>query len=716
MRSARLLGALRYGSSSSLIFRRAHSIPATPKTDPSSSLCSSSSKSVSGLRKEACLSSSLCWVKEAAPGEALFPSSISSIRQLETAIDSFSGLPSPPSSDTLLFLLKACLRLKSLPQAKRILACIFHHRIQLSGFLGDYLVVTLAKCGAATEAWKLSCTLPCRTIFSWSAIISVHVDHGDHSEALKLYQCMQEENVHPNKFTLVSLFKACGFLSNLTQGKKLHEYARRMGLASDAFVGLGIREVTSVIALQACGILAEKEVFEEQRIKVKSLALARALHADAVVEGYASRLMVGNTLVSAYGKCKSIADAEHAFCAMSMRDVVSWNAMLSAYIERSEGRKALQLYCQMQVENTEPEHVTFIMLLQACAAIAKKEETSFMNGQPIKPIALEVANSLHMDSLRRGFASDMIVASTLLDVYGKCGSVPLAEDVFSKLPQRNAVSWTALLFAYVEQKQVDKALIFYMKMKEERVCLDAVALVSLLQACRECGSLELCKYLHFNVVSSGFDSISGMQTTLVYTYGSCASMGDAQTSFDGLLSPDIMLWSACIDGHASEGNSAKSLHLFENFILGGRKPDEILLASVLSACCYSGHLAMGLEYFSLMDKDFGLTPNLKHFGILIDLLGRAGDLRRTENMLKNMPMKADLAIWVSVLGACRTHGNVQLARHAFNHAISLQPERETSYVLISNIYADAGMQDCVSEVERIRQRQGAWDNKWLEME
>ncbi|MCO5575700.1 hypothetical protein L7F22_029504 [Adiantum nelumboides] len=385
----------------------------------------------------------------------------------------------PPSTLSL-----ACPVLPPRTPSKRILEVILHHRIQLSGFLGDYLVATLAKCGAAVEAWKLSLTLPRRTVFSWSAIISAHVDGGHHSEALKLYQCMQEDNVQPNKFTLISLFKSCAVLPDLLQGKKLHECARRLGIATDAFVGsslvnmygkcgtiaeaedafcnlssqdiiswtsmlsayveqgqgekalllyrqmlkegLGAREITSVIALQACGILAEKEVLVEQRVKVKALALARALHADSSGEGYASHLMVGNTLVSVYGKCKSIVEAEHAFYSTSVHDVVSWNAMLSAYIEISKPEKTLQLYCQMRMESIEPEQVTFIMLLQACGAFAKKEEVSFIDGQPIKSTALELVNSLHIDCLRRGCASGMAVASTLVDVYGKCGSVSVS--------------------------------------------------------------------------------------------------------------------------------------------------------------------------------------------------------------------------------------------------------------------------------------------------
>ena len=165
-------------------------------------------------------------------------------------------------------------------------------------------------------------------------------------------------------------------------------------------------------------------------------------------------------------------------------------------------------------------------------------------------------------------------------------------------------------------------------------------------------------------------------------------MADAQSAFDGSLLPDVVSWSACISGHASEGNSVESLHMFESFKATGRSPDDILMTSLLSACSYSGLVSRGCEYFETMIRDYAICPNLKHYGILIDLLGRAGDFKRIMNLLNLMPMEADMPIWLSVLGACRMHSSIEMAKHAFDHAVNLQPKQATAYVLMSNIYGD----------------------------
>ena len=132
--------------------------------------------------------------------------------QLERAMPillSPAFLDSAPSLDTYVCILKACMHKKSLPHAKEVyehVMCCKH--IGLEGFLGDYMVVTLAKCGGAEDAWNVSRGLPRRTVFSWSAIISSYVDCGRFADALRLYQEMREERITPNRYTLVSLVKA----------------------------------------------------------------------------------------------------------------------------------------------------------------------------------------------------------------------------------------------------------------------------------------------------------------------------------------------------------------------------------------------------------------------------------------------------------------------------------------------------------------------------
>mgnify|MGYP002775694835 FL=1 len=119
------------------------------------------------------------------------------------------------------------------------------------------------------------------------------------------------------------------------------------------------------------------------------------------------------------------------------------------------------------------------------------------------------------------------------------------------------------------------------------------------------------------------------------------------------------------------------------------KPDGITFTYILTACCHGGLVEKGIDYLESMSRDYGLSPEIGHYSTVLDLLGRAGDFVRVRDLLSSMPMYPNLAMWLGLLGACQMHGNVELARHAYNEAVHLQPKQATAYVLVLNTYADA---------------------------
>ena len=209
----------------------------------------------------------------------------------------------------------------------------------ISGLLADYLVLGLAKCGELEDAREISHTLPCMSLYSWSALISGYVECGNGQEAMCIYHKMQENDVEPSKYTLITMFKACGINQDVENGKIFHAFACMKGFcAYDMFVGCA--------------------------------------------------------LVSMYGKCGFVVEAESVFCEMPRRDIVSWNAMMSAYLENQHIEKVLQLYAQMYDLNVNPNEVTFLMTLQACGNLMNEENLVSIE-QEAKNIALEIGKALH---------------------------------------------------------------------------------------------------------------------------------------------------------------------------------------------------------------------------------------------------------------------------------------------------------------------------------
>jgi pentatricopeptide repeat protein len=129
------------------------------------------------------------------------------------------------------------------------------------------------------------------------------------------------------------------------------------------------------------------------------------------------------------------------------------------------------------------------------------------------------------------------------------------------------------------------------------------------------------------------------------------------------------------------------------------KADCVTMLFLLYACSHDGKVDEGLEYFGLMIMaGFGPSPGLQHYTAMLDLLGRNGDFRKIEHALlrAEMPMEANVSVWLCVLGACRTHRNMELGNRAFANAANLKPDNASAYLLLSNLYVDC----CYDEVNR----------------
>jgi pentatricopeptide repeat protein len=218
--------------------------------------------------------------------------------------------------------------------------------------------------------------------------------------------------------------------------------------------------------------------------------------------------------------------------------------------------------------------------------------------------------------------------------------------------------------------------------------LDDVVLVSILQACKATGNLNTCKQIHFAMVSAECDQYPSLAVALISTYGSCSSMVDAEAICVGLYNAEIIAWTACITGYAEAGHSFTCLNFFEQLKLARFRPDGVSFTAILAACCHTGLVIEGFQYFLSMYRDYNITPQSYHYGILVDMFGRVGDFHKIENLLRNTSIQSDISVWLCLLGACRSHSNIELAKKAFDRAIHLQPEHGSAYVFLSNIYAD----------------------------
>ncbi|KAJ7540216.1 hypothetical protein O6H91_10G005600 [Diphasiastrum complanatum] len=464
-----------------------------------------------------------------------------------------------------------------------------------------------------------------------------------------------------NVYSWTAIISAYADSGEVEEAINLFQQMQETGLAPD--------KVLLVLLLKACARLA-------------ALEQGRQLHSHIIKRGFQSDVIVGSTLVNMYAKCGCTEDARELFDNMSERDVVSWTTMIAGYAQNGLGKEALALYEQMKQEGMQPNDVTLGLLLKACASLA----------------ALEEGKQLHSEIIKRGFQSDVVVGSTLVDMYAKCGCTEDARELFDNMSERNVVSWTAMIAGYAQNGLGKDALALYEQMKQKGVQPDNVTFVLLLKACASLAALEQGKQLHSEIIKRGFQSDVVVGNTLVDMYAKCGSTEDARELFDNMSERDVVSWNAMIAGYAKNGLAQEALALFEQMQREGTEPDEVTYVSVLSACAHSGLVDKGRYIFNSMCKNHGVTPIREHYACMVDLLGRAGCLADAEFFINKMPIQPSSVVWMTLLGAARNHGHVEIGRRAFDRVVKLEPENAAPYVLLSNMYAVAGRKDELAKI------------------
>ncbi|KAA8540595.1 hypothetical protein F0562_024486 [Nyssa sinensis] len=364
-----------------------------------------------------------------------------------------------------------------------------------------------------------------------------------------------------------------------------------------------------------------------------------------------------------------------------------------------------------------PDTHTFPFALKACAHLR----------------SLWLARTLHSQALKFGFLADIFVHNTLMraysvtdDIHGayqvfdgssyrdvvsyntlidglvKVGETGRARELFEKMPVRDAVSWGTLLAGYVQMNQSKEAIKLFDWMIDLAVFPDNIALVSVLSACVQLGELEKGKTVHNFIEQNGIQLDVFLLTSLVNLYAKCGCIESAREIFDSCPKKNVFTWNALLVGFAMHGHGQLLLEYFSRMVKAGVQPDGVTFLGVLVGCSHAGLIDEARRLFEEMESVYGVPRELKHFGCMADLLGRAGLIREAMQMIETMPMRGDIYVWGSLLAGCRIHGNVEVAEKAAENVMEIKPEDGGVYSVLADIYTNAERWDDLAKIRRLR--------------
>ncbi|PKA62046.1 Pentatricopeptide repeat-containing protein [Apostasia shenzhenica] len=432
-------------------------------------------------------------------------------------------------------------------------------------------------------------------------------------------------------------------------------------------------------------------------------------HAFALKSGHLQDLFVSTGLLEIYFLNGHYDAPVQLFDEITERDLVFFTAMITGFAQNQHECQALEFFSKMLEQGQKPNGVTLSTVLSASSKLQK----------------IELGKSLHCQCIRNGFMNqlDVVLESSLLDMYVKSGNVCYARKVFDEMRNRNVVSWNIIMAAYFSIGSFEIVLDLF----KEMILggwrhLRASILVLLLQVCGITTDLRKGKEIHGYILKSRndiFELYSLVEcNSIVDMYIKTGSLEYAVQLFVKMSDRNVVTWTTMISGYGIHGLSRKALEAFNEMKESGIRPDGTTFIAILSTCSHGGLVDEGREFFDLMKRDYNIIPEMKHYVCMVDLYGRAGFLDEALEFVRQMPIKPSKYIWGSLLSSCRKHKNQELGELVAERAMEIDQFDLGNYLLLCRIYADSGSWKDFARVRSIMKRLGlksATACSWIEI-
>ncbi|KAB1208811.1 hypothetical protein CJ030_MR6G026954 [Morella rubra] len=324
-----------------------------------------------------------------------------------------------------------------------------------------------------------------------------------------------------------------------------------------------------------------------------------------------------NQFISASSTLSRIDYAVLAFTQIENPNVFVYNALIRGFVYRSCPSEALECYIQMLRAEVMPTSYTFSSLIKACSSIS----------------TLGSGDALHCQIWRNGFSSHVFVQTALIDFYSNLGEIGRSRRVFDEMPERDVFAWTTMVSAHVRAGDLGFARRLFEEMPER--CTAS-----------------------WNIMIDG--------------YARGGDVESAELLFNQMPARDIISWTTMVNCYSQSKKFRESLVVFNEMTNNGISPDEVTLATVISACAHLGALDLGKEiHHYVLQNGFNLDVYIG--SALIDMYAKCGSIERSLVVFFKLREK-NLFCWNSVIEGLAAHGYADEALRMFD---SMEREKIT---------------------------------------
>lgn len=509
-------------------------------------------------------------------------------------------MASLPSINHLLCVVRICRTNRSVPHALHLSAYMRKGGLEPHASLHNCLVLMLLDIGCVSQAQQLLDKFGVWDAYLWNAIVAGYAKIGDVWSAFGLYEAAKEDDTfNATSYTFVALLKACIEMEDVETGRKLHCDIANMGLlehdvfvgstlitmytrfgflakAEDVFGSLVVHNLVVWTALMTgyadmgCSseVLCCFEQVQEEGIpldaytyvcavkacgNLKATAKGRELHAGVTKLGFVDEeVFVESALIDMYRKCGVLGEAQQVFSELSVKDVVSWTALITGYADHGRVQDAFDSLKEMKQQGISPNARIFVSILRCCGSMG------------IAAWGQEVYHSI----VCFGFEGELIISNGLIDMLTKCGWLTEAQAVFDKSVAQDVVSWTTLITGYTQLGEVENVFCTFDRMIGEGMKPDILTFQIVLNACSHAGLMEMAE-AYFYAINSRYDFVPTLEhyNCLVDLLGRASHIDKAMRVIEMMpLHPGIVMWHSVLGACRKWGDLETAIHVFEHAV------------------------------------------------------------------------------------------------------------------------------------------------------
>lgn len=416
-------------------------------------------------------------------------------------------------------------------------------------------------------------------------------------------------------------------------------------------------------------------------VVLNGLAEGRCVHMHMSKIGLEGNMLTSNKLINMYAKCGSVIDAQEVFNRMTLRNVISWTAIIAGYAQHGLGNEAFKFFQEMKKGPVTPNRVTFLCILDACDGLAD----------------LDKGKLVHADIVDNGMDLNIMLGTALVNMYGKCCSIEDACDVFDRMGTRDVILWTAMITVYTQHGHGKEAVELFKHMECQGVEPNEFTFSSILCVCGSLVDLMQGKRVHMLLAASKIEIDGFVGASLVSMYAKCGSVQEAHEVFKKLGKRDLASWTALITGYAHRGFAKEALILFQQMRLEGLKSDVVVGNALIDLFAKCGNLNDARKVFDKMSQ-----KDVISWSTLISGYTQQGFNKEALELYWQMLVQRifpDKYTVSSILGACANLAALDEGKEIHVYIIEFELELDTFVRnALVNMYAKCGTMEDASSV------------------